>query len=75
MGGACKLTLIFMGCFLGLICGGVFAVCSGEEGIGMCFALWLGIASVALSVWWLVDVILFAMNSIPDANGVELESW
>ena len=52
---------------------------SGDKGpLGMFFAMCCGIlpfmcSSCALTIWCIVDIILFATNSIPDENGVYLK--
>ena len=88
--GTIKLLLILMGCCLTCICSLCIAPCLGYEGMkistdindhkeGGLFALCCGVipfvcSSCALSIWWIVDIILFATNSIKDGNGVDLAS-
>jgi len=48
---------------------------SDKGALGMVFAIFCGTvpficSSCALSIWCIVDIILFATNSVPDANGV-----
>eukprot|EP01084_Bolivina_argentea_P039191 72448_1 len=62
--GAIKLCLIFMGCFLGCICMVLANMCGGGgEQIGL---VPICLAATALSAWCIADIILFAMNDIPD---------
>lgn len=35
----------------------------------------VAISSMGVFCWWLVDVILFGLNAIPDGNGIGLKAW
>ncbi len=57
---------LLLPCALGLML--VFienALVKGISGVGIC----------GMSIWWLVDVILYGMNKYPDQNNVPLASW
>eukprot|EP01084_Bolivina_argentea_P163590 284561_1 len=72
--GAIKLCIVFVGCCCWCICiiGSYANKQDACAGIGMCI---MCLTFVASSIWWIVDWILFAMNEIPDKNGVQLEPW
>ena len=72
--GTIKLLLIFIGCCIACI---AMMTGAGTES-GACMILGycvLFCSACGLGVWCFVDIILFAINLIPDENGVQLSPW
>ena len=71
---AIKTSLIFIGCCIGCICAAILGKTTKPERSAVgCFPVCL--ASTVVIIWCIVDIILFALNQIPDGNGVELAPW
>ena len=72
--GAIKLCLIFIGCCIA--CCFIMGSYAAENGVLMVIGYCgLFCSACGLGVWFIVDIILFAINDIPDQNGVELSPW
>jgi len=75
--GVGKLLVVFLPCFamcIAMCCGMV----GGDKAAGgaMAGGSCLGIAAVcAISIWWIVDIIMIATLSYTDGHGVPLKSW
>jgi len=75
--GVAKLIVVLLPC-LALCIGGCMGLVGGEKGMtgGMALGSCLAITSVcAISIWWLVDVIMIATGNYTDGNGVPLKAW
>lgn len=74
--GVIKILLIFLPCCM---CSAVWNSATSDTdpkacvvGGGGCLTV---LCSLAVSIWWIVDIVLFALNNYKDKNGIELESW
>ena len=72
--GSIKLCLIFIGCCLA--CCSIMGSYAADNGVllmvGYCT---LFCSACGLGIWCIVDIILFAINDIPDQNGAQLAPW
>eukprot|EP01084_Bolivina_argentea_P281128 480962_1 len=68
-----KCLLVFIGCGIGCICAYILGKQQDEKTAFGCIPAFM--ASFALLIWCIVDIILFGLNVIPDSNGIELASW
>ena len=75
----CVLVLCGMGGVLsGMVGGDSRSSGLGIDSVGVvgCMScVCLCCVSMAVSLWWLADVIMFGINEIPDGNGVLLAPW
>ncbi len=57
----------------------ILSILLGQLGVDRFYLGYVGLGILKLitcggiGIWWLIDVILIAMNSLPDANGVPLQ--
>jgi TM2 domain-containing membrane protein YozV len=57
----------------------ILSILFGSLGVDRFYLGYIGLGAVklitcgGLGIWWLVDLILIAMNNLPDANGNPLE--
>jgi hypothetical protein len=73
--GVGKIIVVFIPCFVFCIMGCMGAMGGdkiGGMGAGICLAI---SATCAISIWWLVDVIMIATGKYNDGLGVPLKSW
>jgi len=62
------------------MCVGLCAgVATDEEGITLgimcCAYVCVFLGSLSVTIWWIVDMILFGINVYHDGNGAPLEPW
>jgi hypothetical protein len=72
--GAAKMTLVFLPCFVFwiMMCLGGSSKIAEMAVCGYCLVI---TAICAISIWWLVDVILISIGGYTDGNGVPLMQW
>lgn len=73
--GVAKLLVVLLPCMVMCVLGCMGAMGEDKFGgmaVGTCLAI---SASCAISIWWLVDVIMIATNKREDGLGVPLKKW